>query len=44
MAGLLIAIPVLAGGFVAGTVSQSVMLAMGMGLLPRIVLECGECE
>ena len=44
MAGLLIAIPVLGGGLLAGTVLQGSMLAPELSLLVRVIIECGECE
>ena len=44
MAGLLIAIPVLGGGLLAGTVLQGSMLAMELSLLVRVIIECGECH
>jgi hypothetical protein len=40
MAGLLIAIPVLAGGLLAGTVLQSSMLVLELSLFARVIIEC----
>ena len=40
MAGLLIAIPVLAGGLLAGTALQGAMLVLELSLFVRVIIEC----